>query len=595
MDLKKYHCRYCEGKSYTDISNRRRHELAKHPEQLQQLKFIRTTAQQELKRRKLEKMNANLPNDLRCVEYLQVDHFRRLMQMNLLDDKIALCCSVLYKSIFLYGEGTSVKLYVLDPLTIVYKEQETDKSLEARLQSIIACFISESLSAVLSRHPQFFNMYCTTKEAQKFFLLLREKHYFGTAELWKGKLHLPVGKKLDNDITGLHFLNGRLNLEIPLITNDQGQLFLHPEAFKPRVLGEHYIAHTINYELVLPFSDDITPTLNEIFHFLSQIIVEREALHYILMMIGRSLIAPTLDCEFFYFYGTGGTGKTTLMNLIKQTFAGVFYEFRSMAMDSLAEANNSMMGIKDYHRFIFWEEPTEKPKMTSPLNTLCDGEIVCRQIHSNAGDIRKKCNAKLICAANYTGIWDFGDEQGGINRRLRYYKCKNPIASSQNDNKTWKHNVYDNIRKSAFIYLLLYHMHVSFSRPANLIQTGHDIFSIPCFIAMYLEPRHGLISLDDFYLGLAKHYPDSRIAQIKDKVLIQLQKFATSPNSPIPNITIDKKLNAMTLDGRQMTGAIIGLGWKAEIQGLFGNVLNNGEDIPTALELGMYAYEDEML
>jgi hypothetical protein len=245
-------------------------------------------------------------------------------------------------------------------------------SLDRCIQSIVITFLGRSVETLFRDCPEFFNKYCQTKEKQRVVKKLSEGSFFSKPEIWKMKLYLDSSVSLDNDSTGLHFLNGRLDL-----------LSLEFSQREPR----HFITKVLNYNYVIP--QDLNAEALKMLASLKQYFVEDEALVYFLSMIGKSLRGGNVkDCVLFYFYGEGSCGKTSFLNLLKNAFDSLIYHMASSSLDSKAEANNTFNGILLYHRFMFWNEPTPAKKMSSAVKTLCDGVVPTRQLRIR--DIRRR-------------------------------------------------------------------------------------------------------------------------------------------------------------------------------------------------------------
>jgi uncharacterized protein involved in tolerance to divalent cations len=96
-----YKCRYCH-KSYHQYQSRFRHENDKHPEEVEARHLAKSEEKQKKISQRLEEIERmiNDPHALDFVDYLRKEHFVQLMRMHVMADRIALCCSILTKSVF---------------------------------------------------------------------------------------------------------------------------------------------------------------------------------------------------------------------------------------------------------------------------------------------------------------------------------------------------------------------------------------------------------------------------------------------------------------------------------------------------------------
>lgn len=449
--------------------NRYRHEVEKHPNELKELRQQSRIKKLEIQQRKLSYIQEVIEEnkDVDIVSLLNEFDLSTLLNSTTYESQVQICCSKLSLSFFICKNVTEQEiLYNFDNGLVIFKEL-TGTTLDRCLQSIVITFLGRSIEAVNRDCPNFYNKYCQSKDKQRVFQKISEGSFFSKPEIWKMKLYLDSSVSLDNDLTGLHFLNGRLDL-----------LSLQFSRREPR----QFITRVLNYDYVPP--DDVS--LGGIRSFLSNYFIEEEALLYFLSMSGKSLRGGNVkDCLLFYFYGEGSCGKTSFLNFLQNAFDSLIYQMGSSSLDTKSEVNNTFNGILPYHCFLFWNEPTPKKKISSAIKTLCDGVVSTRQLFSNSGYKTKEINAKLFASANYIATFDVGYDDSGLTRRLCYYKFKNKFTGASLDYNV-KDRVYSIAEKSALIYLMAYYGRLDFPRP-GVCQSGEDIFSWKNFEATLLE------------------------------------------------------------------------------------------------------------
>ena len=258
--------------------------------------------------------------------------------------------------------------------------------------------------------------------------------------------------------------------------------------------------------------------MNDISEIFKKIFLEPESLNFIRFEIGKSLLCSDINnCHFLYLVGKGGAGKSTLIKYLFTCLTNVYCH--RIPSDTFLESKRAqviMSKLEPQTRFLFLEDPPNKPMASSILKTVCDGLINCRPLFQN-GSIEVKVNAKLMMTSN--NILSFDDNDTGIRRRILYYECKSKFTN--NPAEVNNVNVFpdlgtgilENLNALDKSALILYF--TEFCKHANeniaiptFFMSGDYVRSFRSFASELLVEKLGsFICFDDMVKMISKYFP----------------------------------------------------------------------------------------
>jgi hypothetical protein len=479
------------------------------------------------------------------VQLLNVNDFFTVFKSANDEARIDVCSKVMLHSIRIVESQNGYDFYIIDTEFMIWKKKTTAKINEA-LATYVNNFLGLSVQFLQKEHPRVMDALLFEEKDEKLWKLMETSH-FGSITSWKLKLIVP-NVNLDEDITGIHFLNGRCDLK--------------SDGFTDRDPYGIMITKTLSYKYK-PFENDAEwfKELSTFFDFLSKIYREADVVNYISSVFGEALRGETASQSLLFCYGTGANGKSTVENLIFKTFEDLYCKkFKSNDFDSASEANWACIGIKLTHRFLFWDEPTtETKKVTSVLKQICNGQITARNMRSD-NNRAVKINGKLFITANKILLFDSTND-GGISRRFNYYRCKNRFVDANPNPANYEYlkspigtDTYimsDELKMTVFHYFAYFARQNVFHRPPQVV-TGDKIYDINKLLNYSLIKMQGANVLwDDFTVLLDKifdlHIPNHKLAL---SMVMKLQ------------VSYDPKKKAKSVLGQvQGKGALLNVTW----------------------------------
>lgn len=481
------------------------------------------------------------------VALLNYQNFFHLFKAQSDEGKIDVCTSVLLQSFRLVEENGVINAYNIDTKKMIWVKQT--RILNEYLETVVNTFLALSAQA-LQRD-------CPTQKIQNLLFdepetKLYEKMLAGTIigklAMWKTKL-ICTNLVLDDDVTGIHFANGRFDL--------LSGVFTERDPF-----SNNMTTKTIDYDYV-PFNspEELNERCQDFYSFLQKIYVEADVLNYVCSVIGRALLGDTSDRDLLYLYGSGRNGKTLVLELLKKTLGDLYFlQIKSDAFDSTAEANWLMTNITSTHRILFWDEPTHAKKVAGQLKLLCNGKISARKMRSDKSK-EIAVRAKLFVGANKIVSFDSGSKDGGINDRFNYYRCKSTFRRPEDitHEDPVNHIYVANLElgdpnkdlpldmKMTIFHFFAYFAKMKVARPP-LIVKGDQIFNIRKVANYCLYKSEGsFVALDDFIAIIGKLHPFHMIT--KKEILKELQ---------ILNIAVDITKVTKAVSQVKVKGAIVG-------------------------------------
>ena len=228
-----------------------------------------------------------------------------------------------------------------------------------------------------------------------------------------------------------------LNEKAHLVGFENGVIDLQNGEFR-----KHYPEDMISFSTkinYIPYSEVSPVILGEIMTFLEQVLPNPEIRNYVLTYLASCLYGGSLE-EFVFWTGSGGNGKSKLLELFQQCF-GDYIGFLPISLftnglsnSASPDASQELVKMKSIRVGVL-QEPEENAVLNTGLLKELTGNdtITCRALHE--APIEFKPMFKLICLTNKLPRLENAND-GGIGRRLRVVDFKSefvdhPIEANQ--------------------------------------------------------------------------------------------------------------------------------------------------------------------
>lgn len=329
-------------------------------------------------------------------EFLSVQDFLTLSNCVIKYDAVQLITDKVKNSIIICGKC----VYFLHNLN-TYEVKEYSSDL---IVGIIVKYLSMSAKK-LSKTD-----YMLLQGNKNFPKLFRDS--FVKTEISSYKISLTQDKiKFDFDLDGIHFKNGRFNLKT-------GKL----EERTPIM----YITKYINRDYKEPTKEEII----FIDSCCSKLFRDEETKKYTFYELGISLSGrSTKRQQMICFYGKGSAGKTTLLDIYKESLGDEVY-FKLLPSDAFCKNKNNdkiLNGFTSNIRLYFVDEIDSKTLDTSILKKICDGDIKAKQLYRD-GVHKVDVYGTLIINSNMLITFSV---DSGSKRRIIGYEYKNKFVDEK--------------------------------------------------------------------------------------------------------------------------------------------------------------------
>jgi phage/plasmid-associated DNA primase len=302
------------------------------------------------------------------------------------------------------------KFYTLDHDTCTYTLR--DEEVDQYYDTVILTFVTESIKKLDTEHLKYFN-------SCKKFKAFRDggnfnKNISSTVQTYLTKPNI----KFDFDLNGIHFKNGRYNLQTGKLENRTSSM---------------YITKYINHD----YKESTKEELNKIDNMFNKIFREPEAKEYTLYLLGSSLSGLNVkEQKYLFNFGDGGAGKTTVFDLLYSALGDNY--FVNLPKSTFEKGNGKidkiLNSITSNTRYYLVNEISDKSTDTSILKELADGKFPVTQLYKD-GLKHLEVYGKLCFVGN--DMINFHVD-GGIKRRTEGYKYINRFSDNvkEVDNKT---------------------------------------------------------------------------------------------------------------------------------------------------------------
>ena len=346
--------------------------------------------------------------------------------------------------------------------------------------------------------------------------------------------------QIDNDIHGLHFLNGRLDL----LTGE----------FMPRQQPNINNAASI-ITVYLPYNySNIETETAAIYQEFKRTVPDEAALNYILYMYGKALLGDVSGCDCLFALGSGSNGKSTMIKFIKEAFTSNYYkDLPQNALDSDANFQRAICDLPSTVRFLFMAEISKTKKSSSSIKMLCDGEISCKVLYQN-GSSTVKINAKLFAMSN--NIIRLESDDGGTRRRCKY--CIYTVKFTDNPNEvigtnillasTYPYGAFTDERKCGIVNLIArYGRYNNMPQPYRILSGDVDIVNKDILEMFFISELDMFMKAD---LGTDQSSLNGQFVH-----MVKKWSIVTIPtdNDEIPNnAAVQEHLTKLLTDGKEI-------------------------------------------
>jgi P4 family phage/plasmid primase-like protien len=228
----------------------------------------------------------------------------------------------------------------------------------------------------------------------------------------------------------------KLDSNTNLIGFNDGILDLDTMEFRAG-LPEDYVSFTtgINYKAF----DESDPHYAGIMDFITKVLPDEDVRDYVLKILASILNGQVRDEKFYIWTGTGGNGKSKLLELLLLTLGDYYYNMNVTAITGkrvASNATNSELVQSKGKRVVVLQEPSENEKLNiGYMKELSGGDrISARGLFKEP--IQFKPQFKLILACN--ALPEVPGNDGGTWRRIRVTNfnsvfCDNPDPEKSNE------------------------------------------------------------------------------------------------------------------------------------------------------------------
>ena len=290
--------------------------------------------------------------------------------------------------------------------------------------------------------------------------------------------------------------------------------------------------------------------IDEIRLFLSQIIPEEDRREYVLLTLASFLDGKIREEHFHIWLGSGGNGKSKLIELFEYSFGKYCAKLNIAALTQ--KRTGSSQASPDIarlcgKRFVVLQEPNEGENLQVGIMKEMTGgdKMVARKLHQEPFEFKPQFN--MVCTCNQ--LPKVPADDGGTWRRIRVVKFtsvfkENPDAENPNEfpldpqlgekMKKWRHAFFWMLTE----YYKKYRAH-GLKEPECVklstkeYQMNNDIYGE--FVENHIEsvPK-GVIYVDALYvmfqLWYRKGYPDRRCPSRKDLLGYMEKKYGSYYN-----------------------------------------------------------------
>lgn len=176
----------------------------------------------------------------------------------------------------------------------------------------------------------------------------------------------------------------------------------------------------------------------DIITFFKQILPDGELLKYCLRFVACRLCGMVINQRFSFWTGSGGNGKSILMDLIRETFGQYCTNLPVTLLTQKRKASNAASPEKARTRGVrlcYMQEPDSNERINAgEMKELSGGDMIqCRKLYSDPFEFKPMFEIVLMCNEKPT----IDDKSNGAWRRVQVYPF---ISKFVDDSKQWDIN-----------------------------------------------------------------------------------------------------------------------------------------------------------
>jgi P4 family phage/plasmid primase-like protien len=274
---------------------------------------------------------------------------------------------------------------------------------------------------------------------------------------------LPFKKKVMEECQGLFYVEDfelELDVKTKLIGFENGIYDLENNMFRDGI-SEDYIKFSTKIHYLLDF-DNFHPQVQEVRAFLHQILPEKIEREYAIRLLASFLDGEIKGQKFHMWSGSGGNGKSKLIELFQKTFGDYTTTFPSSLLTktrAAAETANPHLAAAKGKRFAVLQEPEKGEKLNIGLMKELTGgdKITARGLHRDPIEFYPQFKLVLTCN-NKPEVSEVDD---GTWRRIRNLEFRSKFVDNPDPNNLFEFHIDDELSRKmehwpeAFMWILL--------------------------------------------------------------------------------------------------------------------------------------------
>lgn len=251
-----------------------------------------------------------------------------------------------------------------------------------------------------------------------------------------------------------------LDLKTKLIGFDNGVYDLENDIFRDGI-SEDYIKYSTKINYFKDF-DNFHPQVQEVAAFLHQILPVKDEREYAIRLLSSFLDGEIKGQKFHLWSGSGGNGKSKLIELFQKTFGDYTTTFPSSLLTktrAAAETANPHLAAAKGKRFAVLQEPEKGEKLNIGLMKELTGgdKITARGLHRDPIEYYPQFKLVLTCN-NKPDVTEVDD---GTWRRIRNLEFRSRFMDNPDPKNNFEFAIDDELSRKmenwpeAFMWILL--------------------------------------------------------------------------------------------------------------------------------------------
>jgi len=258
----------------------------------------------------------------------------------------------------------------------------------------------------------------------------------------------------------LEDFEAELDIKTKLIGFENGVFDLENNTFRDGI-SEDYIKYSTKINYLLDF-DNFHPQVQEVRAFLHQILPVKDEREYAIRLLSSFLDGEIKGQKFHMWSGSGGNGKSKLIELFQKTFGDYTTTFPSALLTktrAAAETATPNLAGSKGKRFAVLQEPEKGEKLNIGLMKELTGgdKITARALHKDPIEFYPQFKLVLTCN-NKPEVSEIDD---GTWRRIRNLEFRSRFVDNPDPNNNFEFPIDDELSRKmehwpeAFMWILL--------------------------------------------------------------------------------------------------------------------------------------------